>query len=581
MARNPKKTTDSVLAKVSTGFPGFDEITGGGVPKGRCTLIAGAAGTGKTLFAMQFIAHAARDLGEPGVYMTFEESAEELTLNVASIGYDIAALVGKGTMLVDHVYVERKEIVEAGEYDLDGLFLRIGAAIDQIKAKRVVLDTLEVLFSAFPSESILRAELRRLFRWLKDRGVTTLITAEKGSGTITRFGIEEYVSDCVIALDHRVSQEISTRRLRVIKYRGSSHETNEFPFLINRHGFSVMPITTVGLDHGASEERLSTGIPRLDTMLSGKGYYRGSSLLISGTAGTGKSSLAAWIAAAACRAGERCLYFAFEESEKQIIRNMRSIGNDLAPLVEKGVLRIHATRSSTHGIEQHLVGIIDLIESFRPTLVVLDPISNFIASGTTSEVKGMLTRLIDMLKVRTITGLFTSLTFGGSSLEETETTISSLMDTWILVRTYEHDGERNRGLMVLKSRGMAHSNQVREFVMGDRGIELIDVYLGTEGVLMGSARIARESTLARTQRDQAQMERKRLDLIAQKRFDTEAQIRTLQQSLAADQDELRLAEQALAEQGQADEESRQRMASIRSADPTGEAAKPSSRRKRL
>ncbi|MBA3708901.1 MAG: circadian clock protein KaiC [Planctomycetes bacterium] len=560
-----RKGPASILRKAATGVPGFDEITGGGLPKGRCSLICGSAGTGKTLFAMHFLVHAAKELNEPVVYFTFEETAEELAMNLASIGHDISSLVGKKKMLVEHVYLERSEVIDGGEYDLDGLFVRLGAAIDQIGAKRLVLDTLEVLFASLPNEAILRAEMRRLFRWLKDRGITTLITAERGQGTLTRYGIEEYVSDCVVLLDHRVLDEITTRRLRVVKYRGSSHATNEFPFLIDDRGFSVFPIG-IGLDHGASSERRSTGIDRLDTMFGGKGYFKGSSVLISGTAGTGKSTLSAWFASAACRRGERCLYFAFEESRDQIVRNMRSIGNDLAPFLENGTLRILASRSSLHGLEMHLVTMANAIREFKPELVILDPISNFIAAGTTTEVKAMLTRLIDMLKHEEITGVFTSLTFGGSTLETTETTISSLMDTWMLVRTYEHDGERNRGLMILKSRGMRHSNQVREFIMNDSGIELVDVYLGSSGVLMGSARVDRGAREGQDQRGLTQEFEKRRRAIEHKRMATEAQIRVLQASLESDSAEMLQAQKASDERMADDDSTRLRIAAMRTAD---------------
>jgi len=484
---------DLSLPKAPTGITGLDQITGGGLPRGRPTLVSGRAGCGKTLFAVEFLVRGATQFGETGVFMTFEETAEELTQNVRSLGFDLDQLVADKRMLLDYVRVERSEIEETGEYDLEGLFVRLGDAIDTIGAKRVVLDTIETLFTGLSNTAVLRSELRRLFRWLKDRGVTAVITGERGDSTLTRHGLEEYVSDCVIVLDHRVTEERSTRRLRIVKYRGTVHGTNEYPFLIDEDGISVLPITSLGLQHGVSAERVSTGVPRLDAMLGGTGVYRGSSVLISGTAGCGKSSLAAHFADAACRRGERCLYFSFEESESQVVRNMRSIGLDLAPWLEQGLLRLHARRPTAYGLETHLATLHKLATEFKPHMVILDPITNFLKAGTHVEAEGMLMRLIDFLKAQEITALFTSLTVGSGVQEETEVGISSLTDTWLLLRDIELGGERNRAMYVLKSRGMAHSNQIREFLLTDHGIELRDVYVGPEGVLTGSMRMSQEA----------------------------------------------------------------------------------------
>ena len=484
------------LEKERTGIPGFDEITRGGLPAGRPTLICGSAGAGKTLFAVEFLVLGAMHYDEPGVFMSFEETDEELATNVASLGFDLKQLVADKKLALEYVFIERSEIQETGDYDLEGLFLRLGHAIDSIGAKRVVLDTLEALFSGLPNEAIIRAELRRLFRWLKNRGVTAVITAERGEGTLTRYGLEEYVADCVILLDHRVQNQISTRRMRIVKYRGTSHGTNEYPFMIDESGFSVLPITSLGLSHKALTEHISTGIPRLDTMLEGKGFYRGSSILVSGTAGTGKSTIGAHFVEAACKRGERAFVFAFEESQEQIIRNMRSVGIELERYVKKNCLRFHNARPSTWGLELHLATMHKAISEFQPEVVVIDPITNFLAVGDMVETKSMLTRLIDMLKMKQITGLFTSLTSSQAELEDSEVGVSSLMDAWILVKNIESNGERNRGLYILKARGMAHSNQIREFLVTDHGVELVDAYIGSEGVLMGSARvsqIARES----------------------------------------------------------------------------------------
>jgi circadian clock protein KaiC len=478
------------LAKCPTGIHGFDEITGGGLPRGRPTLLCGGAGCGKTLFAMEFIVRGAMLFGEPGVFMSFEETTDELKANVASLGLDLAELESERKVLLEFVHIERSEIHETGEYDLEGLFVRLNLAIDSIGAKRVVLDTLEALFAGLPNEAILRAELRRLFRWLKTKGVTAVITAERGREQLTRHGLEEYVSDCVVLLDHRVNDQIATRHLRVIKYRGALHGTNEFPFLIGDMGISVLPITSLGLTHKVSDERVSTGIPKLDAMLSGRGFFRGSSILLTGTPGTGKTITAACFAQAAARRGERVLFFSFEESPDQIIRNMRSIGLRLDPLVRRGLLRFHAARPTVYGLEMHLATMFREIAMYRPQVVIMDPITSLMAAGTDSETKGMVTRLIDYLKEGQVTSLFTSLTHGGHALQQSEIAMSSLMDSWLLLQDFEGNGERNRVLYVIKARGMAHSNQVREFLISDRGIDLVDAYIGPSGVLTGSARLA-------------------------------------------------------------------------------------------
>lgn len=537
MKKTPTKTTHKNLPKSPTGIQGLDEVTGGGLPAGRPTLVCGSAGCGKTLLAMEFLVRGATQFGEPGVFVAFEENASELTKNVASLGFDLDALAARGKLLIDHVHIERAEIEETGEYDLEGLFIRLGHAIDSIGAKRVVLDTVETLFAGLSNEGILRMELRRLFRWLKDRGVTAVITGERGEGALTRHGLEEYVSDCVIVLDHRIVDQISTRRLRIVKYRGSLHGTNEYPFLIGERGVSVLPITSLDLRHAVTRQRVSTGVARLDTMLGGKGYFRGGTVLVSGTAGSGKTSLAAHFADASCRRGERCLYFAFEESPGQIIRNMRSIGLDLAPWVRKGLLRFHATRPTLCGLEMHLATMHKHIHEFRPRAVVLDPISGFLSAGSGLEIKAMFTRLVDFLKMEAITGLLVNLTQSNGALEGSDIGISSLVDTWLLLRDIELDGERNRALYILKSRGMAHSNQIREFRLSDRGIELSAVYVGPGGVLTGSARLAQEARekaealvrLQETEQLQAQLARKREAL--------ESQIAVLRAGFADDEAE--------------------------------------------
>lgn len=481
------------LSKALTGIQGLDELTRGGLPRGRPTLVCGSAGCGKTLLGIEFLVRGATQFDEPGVLLAFEETAEELTENVRSLGFDLDELVRQKKLALDYVRIERSEIEETGEYDLEGLFVRLGYAIDSVGAKRVVLDTIEALFAGLSNTAVLRAELRRLFRWLKQKGVTAIITGERGDGTLTRHGLEEYVSDCVIVLDHRIAEQISTRRLRICKYRGSLHGSDECPFLIDDNGISVLPITSLGLRHTVSTERISSGVARLDAMLGGGGYYRGTSVLVSGTAGTGKTSIAAQFADAACLRDERVLYMAFEESEGQFIRNMRSIGCDLQPWIPRGLLRFEASRPTLYGLEMHLATMHKHIVEFEPRVVIVDPLTNFTSVGSTTEARSMLMRLIDLLKSKQITALFTSLTAGGDFLEQSEVGVSSLMDTWLLLRSVELGGERNRIMSILKSRGMAHSNQMREFLLTDHGIELLDVYIGLEGVMTGSSRLAQEA----------------------------------------------------------------------------------------
>ena len=490
----PKAATRPALVqpvrKSPTGIQGLDEITGGGLPRGRPTLVCGGPGCGKTILSMEFLINGARQFDEPGVFLSFEESLEDLTLNFASLGLDPRPLAARKKLALDYVRVEPNEIQETGGYDLDGLFIRLEHAIDSVHAKRVVLDTIETLFSGLSDTRTLRAELRRLFNWLRTKGVTAIVTGERGDGGMTRHGLEEYITDCVIVLDHRVVDQNATRRLRVVNYRGSTHGANESPFFIDESGLSVLPITSLGLQHSVSPSRLSTGVADLDEMLGGKGYFRGSSILVSGSAGTGKTSLGGYFAEAACRRGESALYFAFEESAAQIVRNLRSIGLDLEPLLRKGLLQVHAARPTTSGLEGHLNAMHRLITEKKPRVVVVDPISNLISVGTSIEVKAMLARLIDFMKVKGMTALFTSLTIDDGHPEGTDVGTSSFMDTWLVLRNVEMNGERTRTLDVVKSRGMAHSNQVREFVLTHEGLKLLDVVRHEGRVLIGSQRAA-------------------------------------------------------------------------------------------
>ena len=542
--RSKPASTATPLPKCPTGIQGLDEITGGGLPRGRPTLVCGGAGCGKTLMAAEFLVRGAVQFDEPGVLMAFEETEKELKANVASLGFDLEGLVRRKKIVVDYVHIERGEVQESGEYDLEGLFVRLGHAIDSIGAKRVVLDTLEVLFASLPNEAVLRSELRRLFRWLKDKGVTAVITAERGRESLTRHGLEEYVSDCVILLDHRVNDQIATRHLRVVKYRGALHGTNEFPFLIGEDGISVLPITSLSLNHQVSTERIATGIPRLDAMLGGRGFFRGSSILLTGTSGTGKTIISANFAQAAGRRGERVLFFSFEESPNQIIRNMHSIGLRLEPLVKRDLLRFHSARPSLYGLEMHLATMFKEIATFKPHVVIIDPITSLMDLGTDSEGKGMVTRLIDYLKAGQITSLFTSLTQGGKAPQESEAAMSSLMDAWILLQDFEGNGERNRVLYVLKARGMKHSNQIREFLISDHGIDVVDAYIGASGVLTGSARAAQnaleKAAVLAGQQEAAQLKRE----VERKRAALERQIGDLRADYETEAAELRrIAEQ--------------------------------------
>ncbi len=554
------------LAKCPTGITGLDEVTEGGLPRGRPTLVCGGAGSGKTLLAMEFIVRGITEFDESGVYMSFEETAEELAANTASLGFDLPDLIRRKKLSIDYVHIERSEIEETGEYTLEGLFVRLAAAIDEVGARRVALDTVEALFAGMPNEGIIRAELRRLFRWFKQRGVTVVITGEKGDQTLTRYGVEEYVSDCVIFLDHRVTDEVATRRMRVVKYRGSKHGTNEYPTLIDETGLSILPITSLGLTYAVSTQRISTGVERLDAMLGGEGYYKGSTILVSGTAGTGKSSLAASFADSVCRNGGRFVYLSFEESADQIIRNMRSVGIDLEPWRTKGNLIFHTVRPTLYGLELHLATIHKLISQFKPNAVAIDPITNLTAVAGEAEAKLMLTRLIDFLKNEGITGLFTSLTSGEHLPEQTEAGVSSLMDTWILVRMVESTGERNRILYVLKSRGMSHSNQMREFRLTGEGIKLADVYVGPGEVLTGTARTIQEAADSESRQAERQATQQRQRELEQEQARLKVEAEALTGRLNDIAAELEAAKTAAGEQRASQARQRQALSEARKAD---------------
>jgi circadian clock protein KaiC len=549
------------IEKTPSGISGFDQITGGGLPKGRATLICGGPGSGKTIFAAEFLVRGT-ELGEPGVFVTFEESVLDLTRNVSGLGFDLNRLRAEGKLAIDYVHLDPSEIEEAGGYSLDGLFVRLKHAVDAIGAKRIAIDTLEVLFGGLKDQAVLRAEIQRLFRWLKEAGLTAVVTAEAGELRLTRQGLEEYVSDCVVLLGQSVSDQAATRYLRVVKYRGSSHGSNEYPFLIDDTGFSVVPATSLQLDYPVSLERVSTGIPSLDNMLGGEGFFRTSTILVSGSAGTGKSIIAANLANATCARGERCMVFAFEESPAQIDRNMRSVGLDLAGWQAQGLLQLRATRPSFYGLEMHLVAMHKAIAAFAPRTVILDPISSFMSAGTAHQVKAMLVRLFDWLKMQGITGLVTYLT-NAMTREETDVGISSLIDTWIEVRDLEVAGERNRTLYLLKSRGMRHSNQVREMLISEKGVTLADVYFGQEGVLLGSAKAAEERKRARDERRAEDEIARKEHLLELKRDIVEAQIAALKAQYAAEEDETRRIIQDTRRSHEAQRTDRQSMAQAR------------------
>jgi circadian clock protein KaiC len=546
----PNPAAAEPLAKAPTGIVGFDEITFGGLPRGRATLITGGAGSGKTLFGLEFLVRGAEQFGEPGVLLTFEESEAELATNVASLGFDLAKLERDGLLVVDAFRLDVGEIITTGAFDLEGLFIRLGMAIAEVGAQRVVLDTVDVLFTALGDETIVRAELSRLLRWLKDRGLTVVITGEQGkSGALTRFGIEEYVSDCVVVLDHRIAEQLSTRRLRIAKYRGSLHGTNEYPFLITDQGLAILPMTSVGLAHEALTTRVSTGIPRLDHMLGG-GPFTGSTMLVSGASGTGKTTIAVSIADAACARGERALVVSFEESPKQIIRNMASVGTNLQRWIDAGLLHIWCVRRTAMGLEEHLVELLRHLDEHRPELVVLDATGSLAGIGTPEQVRSAVSRQIDILKSRGITAVFTEL-MHGTDLETSVVAVSSLVDTWVLLRNFELNGERNRLLYVIKSRGTKHSNQVREFVITDDGPDLIDPYLAGDLVLTGSARIAqlaRDRAAAQARTDDVDRRRRALDRRAEQ---VEQQVNLLRSALAEEQSDF---DQFLAEAAAEDDD---------------------------
>ncbi len=529
MTETPQSTAVQ-LAKVPTGIEGFDEITFGGLPAGRTTLLTGLSGSGKTVFGMQFLAQGAARYGEPGVLVGFEETEDELITNAASLGFDFANLISAGKLVIDRISVEPDVVVETGRYDLSALHIRIEHAVDSIGARRIVLDGIPALFYGLTDTSAVRIALTRLYAWLKSKGLTALVTAESNT-ELAQHGLGLSLTDCIVVAGERTRENVSTRYLRVAKYRGSAHGTSEYPCLIGSTGYKVIPLTSITVDYEASTERISTGIPRLDTMLGGQGFYRGNSVMVTGGAGTGKSSLAAHLALATCQRGKRCLYFAFEESQEEVMRNMRSIGVDLRPQVAAGLLKFRSSRATMFGLEMHLAMMENEIAAFQPHVVILDPVSNLLSIGSFNEVRAMVSRLVDFLKGRGITSLLTSLSM--TDPPESDVGVSSLVDTWMLLTNFEANGEQTRLLRILKSRGSAHSSQVREFIMTDRGVRLEDVYLGPEGMLTGTARKAQEAReLAEADLRLREMERKERQY-QQRRAALQAQVAALQAEIEA------------------------------------------------
>ncbi|MDR3478719.1 MAG: circadian clock protein KaiC [Gammaproteobacteria bacterium] len=571
MPKKTKKTKAPVmLQKCLTGITGLDEITFGGLPKYRSTLVSGGAGSGKTMLGMEFLIRGAALYKEPGLFVAFEETQEELTQNIGSLGFNIKELIKNHLLVIDHIQINRSEFAETGSYNLDGLFIRLGCAIAQYKIKRVVLDTLEILFSNIANELMLRSELQRLFRWFKEKKITVLVTAEKGQNAISRYGLEEYVADCVILLDNRMDDQVSTRRLRIAKYRGSSHGANEYPFIINEGGFTVTAITSITLNYKASTKRISSGLKQLDTMLDGKGFYEGSSILISGPAGIGKSSFAATFAYNSCKEGKKAYYFAFEESVEQIVRNMKSIGIHLEPLIKKDLLRFHAINPNSAGLEAHMHDIQKLVNEFNPSVVIIDPVTNLKTIGNINQVQDVLALLVSYFKSKKITVMFTSLVTEQKGIEYTKTNegISSSMDVWIYLQYINSDGERNRAISILKSRGMAHSNQLREIIISKNGVRLEEVYVGTEKVLTGSARLIQATKLEIENSDKESDIKYKERQIQIRHKKLEAEIAALHEMLEGAKDEITSLNQQKERTYNLIAESRAKISKIRMADST-------------
>lgn len=526
------------LAKCPTGIEGLDTLTNGGLPRNRLTLICGSAGSGKTSLGIEFLVQGIIKYDEPGLFITFEEKPQEIIENAASIGFDLEDLINKKKLFIEYIPVQEEEVMQSGDYTLEALFIRFEQVITSIAVKRVTLDTLDSIFASLGNTPVLRAEIYRLFNWLKQKNITSLVTSEAGITTLSRNGLEEYISDCVISLRTNIVSEVLTRFLRVVKYRGSKHGTNEYPFLITDIGINLFPITSNYLNNIVSTEFVSTGVKELDEMMDNKGYYRGSTVLVTGTAGTGKSSLAAVFSNSICQTGERCIYFTFEEMINQILRNMSSVNLNLQQWIDKDLLKFYAYRSPTYGLETHLLTIQNVIKEFKPHAVIIDPITNFDLIGTELEIKSMMTRLIDFLKAQQITALFTSLATTIDPREQTEIGISSLIDSWLVLQNLEQAGERTRGITILKSRGIAHSNQIREFIITSNGIKLEKIYVGPNGILTGSARLDQEEQEKLHLLLQEKETLRRKKLLEHKKALLEAKIMALKSEFDADVEEI-------------------------------------------
>ena len=460
------------LPKSLTGIQGLDDITYGGIPQNRPTLLVGSIGTGKTIFAMEYIINGITMFNEPGVFMTFEEQTDELQINVTSMGYNLSKLIADNKIYLEHLHIDHREIQATGKYDIEGLFIRIEMAIEKVKAKRIVLDALDTLFIGLDSQ-ILRSEIKRLFFWLKEKKVTAIITSEVGDIFLTRLGFEEVVADCVIELNNRLNNQISTRRLRIVKYRGSYHSTNEYPFMIDHKGITIFPIISEAPQIIVSNERISSGIKQIDEMLDGRGFYVGSSILVSGSAGTGKSSIAASFIKDVCEKKGTALYCAFEEAPNQIKRNMASIGIFLEPYEKSGNLHFYYSRPTLQTLELHFIAIKKLIKQINPSVVILDPITNLMIENINSDIRTMLTRFVDYLKMEQITVLLTAtLTVSSLELIQSNEGISSMVDTCIMIQEKNIIDSRRRTLYIMKSRGICNSKKEVEFIITSEGISI-------------------------------------------------------------------------------------------------------------
>ena len=477
---------------VSTGVKGLDDVLGGGIPQGHAMLLVGKPGTGKSILSMEYLLHGIELHKENGVYISFEESEKQIISNAASFGWKFEEMVKKNKLAISYIDMQPEQMRTVGDYDLSALILRVKGAIKKVNARRVVIDGINNLLSTFDDERIIRSDLLRLIREIKEVNATIFITGERGHDSWSKMGFEEYLADGLMHLDNRTDGNYQTREIQVVKCRGINHYTGKSPFIINSEGMSIRPLITADFDYKVLKSRVSTGIADIDNMLGGKGLYRGSTVYITGPSGAGKTSISSSFANGACSRGERALFLAFEESSDQIIRNMKSIGLSLDKWVNEKLLYFYTARATTNSLEGHLDNIMTMVREVEPTCVVLDPISAFRPIANENETKLMLIRLNDYLRARKITTVFTALSSDGEYSEHADVQLSSIADTWIVVRIMDYKGERNNVMQLMKSRGMSHSRQMKEMYFTGNGLKLQNVYQGPEGVLTGAARIGQE-----------------------------------------------------------------------------------------